>query len=82
MVIQYYLILKGMHGWIWWCLEAIEYWFWFKTWQNFNAQWGKSRDPEEFWKTLCTDKEFKECMADCAFSVVKNLEEKWLLLML
>ena len=37
---------------------------------------GKSKDPEDFWKTFCTDKEFKECMADCAFSVVNKFRGK------
>ena len=37
---------------------------------------GKSRDPEEFMKTICPDKEFKECMADCAFSVVNKFRGK------
>ena len=37
---------------------------------------GKSRDPEEFMKTICPDKDFKECMADCAFSVVNKFRGK------
>ena len=37
---------------------------------------GKSRDPEEFIKTICPDKDFKECMADCAFSVVNKFRGK------
>ena len=37
---------------------------------------GKSRDPEEFFNTVCPDKDFKECMADCAFSVVNKFRGK------
>ena len=37
---------------------------------------GKSRDPEEFMKTICPDKDFKECMADCAFSIVNKFRGK------
>ena len=37
---------------------------------------GKSRDPEEFMKTICPDKDFKECMADAAFSVVNKFRGK------
>ena len=37
---------------------------------------GKSRDPEEFMKTICPDKDFKECMADCPFSVVNKFRGK------
>ena len=37
---------------------------------------GKNRDPEEFMKTICPDKDFKECMADCAFSVVNKFRGK------
>ena len=37
---------------------------------------GKSTDPEKFWETRCSDKEFKEAMADCAYSVVNNFKGK------
>ena len=37
---------------------------------------GKSRDPNEFMKTICPDKDFKECMADAAFSVVNKFRGK------
>ena len=37
---------------------------------------GKSRNPDDFIKTICPDKDFKECMADCAFSVVNKFRGK------
>ena len=37
---------------------------------------GKCSDPEQFYKTICPDKEFKEAMADCAFSVVNKFRGK------
>ena len=37
---------------------------------------GKSTDPEKFWETRCSDKEFKEAMADCAYSVVNKFRGK------
>ena len=37
---------------------------------------GKCDDPEQFWKTMCPDKEFKECMADAAYSVVNKFKGK------
>ena len=37
---------------------------------------GKSRNPDDFMKTICPDKDFKECMADCAFSVVNKFRGK------
>ena len=30
---------------------------------------GKNSDPELFWKNVCPDKDFKESMADAAYSV-------------
>ena len=37
---------------------------------------GKSRNPDDFMKTICPDKEFKEAMADCAYSVVNKFKGK------
>ena len=37
---------------------------------------GKNGDPEKFWENICTDKEFKEVMADCAYSVVNKFKGK------
>ena len=37
---------------------------------------GKNTDPEKLYGFLCPDKEFKECMADCAFSVVNKFKGK------
>ena len=37
---------------------------------------GKSSNPDDLLKTLCPDKDFKECMADCAFSVVNKFRGK------
>ena len=37
---------------------------------------GKNSDPEKFWDNRCPDKEFKEAMADCAFSVVNKFKGK------
>ena len=37
---------------------------------------GKNRDPEVFFDKVCPDKDFKECMADCAFSVVNKFRGK------
>ena len=37
---------------------------------------GKCSDPEKFWETRCPDKEFKEAMADCAYSVVNKFRDK------
>ena len=37
---------------------------------------GKCPDPEQFWSTICPDKEFKEAMADAAYSVVNKLRGK------
>ena len=37
---------------------------------------GKYSDPEKFWDNECSDKEFKEAMADCAFSVVNKFRGK------
>ena len=37
---------------------------------------GKCPDPEQFWSTICPDKEFKEAMADAAYSVVNKFRGK------
>ena len=37
---------------------------------------GKNSDPEKFYENRCSNKEFKEAMADCAFSVVNKFREK------
>ena len=37
---------------------------------------GKNSEPEKFWDNVCPDKEFKEAMADCAFSVVNKFRGK------
>jgi len=37
---------------------------------------GKNSDPEKFWENVCPDKEFKEAMADCAYSVVNKFRGK------
>ena len=37
---------------------------------------GKCDDPEQFMSTMCPDKEFKEAMADCAYSVVNKFRGK------
>jgi uncharacterized Fe-S center protein len=37
---------------------------------------GKNGDPEKFFENICTDKEFKEAMADCAYSVVNKFKGK------
>ena len=37
---------------------------------------GKSSNPDDFMKNICPDKEFKEAMADCAFSVVNKFKGK------
>ena len=37
---------------------------------------GKNSDPEKFWDNVCPDKEFKEAMADCAYSVVNKFKGK------
>ena len=37
---------------------------------------GKNSDPEEFMKNICPDKEFKEAMADCAYSVFNKFRGK------
>ena len=37
---------------------------------------GKSSDPDAFMSTICPDKDFKECMADCAWSVVNKFRGK------
>ena len=37
---------------------------------------GKNTDPEKLYQFLCPDKEFKECMADCAFSIVNKFRGK------
>ena len=45
---------------------------------GFGSRKGKTLcdDPEQFWKTMCPDKEFKECMADAAYSVVNKFKGK------
>jgi len=37
---------------------------------------GKNSDPEKFMQNICPDKDFKEFMADCAFSVVNKFKGK------
>ena len=37
---------------------------------------GKNSDPEKFMQNFCPDKDFKEFMADCAFSVVNKFRGK------
>ena len=37
---------------------------------------GKNSDPEKFMQNICPDKDFKEFMADCAFSVVNKFRGK------
>ena len=37
---------------------------------------GKNSDPEKFFENRCPDKEFKEAMADCAYSVVNKFRGK------
>ena len=37
---------------------------------------GKNSDPEKFYENRCSNKEFKEAMADCAFSVVNKFRGK------
>ena len=37
---------------------------------------GKNSDPELFYNNICPDKEFKEAMADCAYSVVNRFKGK------
>ena len=37
---------------------------------------GKKSDPEKFWENRCPDKEFKEAMADCAYSVFNKFRGK------
>ena len=37
---------------------------------------GKNSDPELFYDNICPDKEFKEAMADCAYSVVNRFKGK------
>ena len=37
---------------------------------------GKSSNPDDFMKTICPDKDFKECMADAAYSVVNKFRGK------
>ena len=37
---------------------------------------GANRDPELFYNHICPDKEFKEAMADCAYSVVNKFRGK------
>ena len=37
---------------------------------------GKNKDPEVVFENLCSDKEFKEAMADCANSVVNKFKGK------
>ena len=37
---------------------------------------GKNSDPEKFMQNICPDKEFKEAMADAAYSVVNKLRGK------
>ena len=37
---------------------------------------GKNKDPEKFFENICPDKEFKEVMADCAYSVVNKFRGK------
>ena len=37
---------------------------------------GKSSNPDDFVKNICPDKEFKEAMTDCAYSVVNKFRGK------
>ena len=37
---------------------------------------GKNGDPNEFLNNFCSVKDFKECMADCAFSMMKYYKGK------
>ena len=37
---------------------------------------GKNKDPEVFFENLCSDKEFKEAMADCDNSIVNKFKGK------
>ena len=37
---------------------------------------GKNSDPEKFYENRCPDKEFKEAMADCAYSVYNKFRGK------
>ena len=37
---------------------------------------GKNSDPEKFFENRCPDKEFKEAMADCAYSVFNKFRGK------
>ena len=37
---------------------------------------GKSSNPDDFVKNICPDKQFKEAMADCAYSVVNKFRGK------
>ena len=37
---------------------------------------GKCANPEIVWSNICSDKEFKEAMADCAYSVVNKFRGK------
>ena len=37
---------------------------------------GKNSDPEKLFENFCPDKEFKECMADCASSIVNIFKGK------
>jgi uncharacterized Fe-S center protein len=37
---------------------------------------GKNSDPEKFMQNICPDKDFKEFMADCAFSIMNKFKGK------
>ena len=37
---------------------------------------GKNSDPEKFYENRCSNKDFKEAMADCAYSVVNKFKGK------
>ena len=37
---------------------------------------GKNSDPEKFMQNICQDKDFKEFMADCAFSIMNKFKGK------